>query len=283
MNLKVNTPDSSCLPKSLAKIRLLLKNYEQAIWLIIRVFPVCHLRIPALITNILFKNKMKSVRHFRTFTMFTQFYCVSFTCTYVFSTEWVRVVIPTLHRSSCHQVSMELELLPQPRHIIHLYRFIHHNHRSVIKYTYIWAATNDFQQSGNLTSVDSDKPVQPPFKLRNPKWCSVSNLTVVQYSSDKQRLWSDCAYAQAGLSLCWSHIPHCWKSHVSAHIVVLEYIVHGTRVLMQVTRVPISSGNHGNPEKSLKRSMLGKIMEFEKTWIIMDKSWNCEIIWQNHQ
>ena len=26
------------------------------------------------------------------------------------------------------------------------------------------------------------------------------------------------AYAQAGLSLCWSHIPHCWKSHVTAHI-----------------------------------------------------------------
>ena len=25
-------------------------------------------------------------------------------------------------------------------------------------------------------------------------------------------LWSDCAYTQAGLSLCWSHIPHCWSS-----------------------------------------------------------------------
>ena len=25
----------------------------------------------------------------------------------------------------------------------------------------------DFQQCGILTSVDSDKPVQPPFKLRN--------------------------------------------------------------------------------------------------------------------
>ena len=29
--------------------------------------------------------------------------------------------------------------------------------------------------------------------------------------------WSDCAYAQAGLSLCWSHIPHCWKSYVASH------------------------------------------------------------------
>ena len=29
--------------------------------------------------------------------------------------------------------------------------------------------TCDFQQCGNLTSVDSDEPVQPPFKLRNSK------------------------------------------------------------------------------------------------------------------
>ena len=25
-------------------------------------------------------------------------------------------------------------------------------------------------------------------------------------------------YAQAGLSLCWSHIPHCWKSHATAQM-----------------------------------------------------------------
>ena len=25
-------------------------------------------------------------------------------------------------------------------------------------------------------------------------------------------------YAQADLRLCWLHIPHCWKSHVTAHI-----------------------------------------------------------------
>ena len=24
----------------------------------------------------------------------------------------------------------------------------------------------------------------------------------------------------AGLSRCWSHIPHCWKSHVAAHVFV---------------------------------------------------------------
>ena len=83
-----------------------------------------------------------------------------------------------------------------------------------------WVATCDIQQCGTLTSVDSDEPLQPPFRLRNLKWCSVSSLTLIEYSSDKQRLWSDCAYAQADLRLCWSHIhvPYCWKSHVLAQI-----------------------------------------------------------------
>ena len=81
-----------------------------------------------------------------------------------------------------------------------------------------WAVTRDFQQCGIFTSVDRDKPMQPPFKLRNSKWCSVSGVTVIGYSSDHQRLWSDCAYVQADLRLCWSYIPHCWKSHVAVHM-----------------------------------------------------------------
>ena len=36
--------------------------------------------------------------------------------------------------------------------------------------------TCDFQQCGILTSVDSDEPVQPAFKLRN----SVSSLTLIE-------------------------------------------------------------------------------------------------------
>ena len=44
--------------------------------------------------------------------------------------------------------------------------------------------TCDYQQCGILTSVDSDEPLQPPFKLRNSKWCSVSSLTIIEYSSD---------------------------------------------------------------------------------------------------
>ena len=44
------------------------------------------------------------------------------------------------------------------------------------------------QQCGILTSVDSDEPLQPPFKLRNSKWCSVRSVTIIEYSSDQQRL-----------------------------------------------------------------------------------------------
>ena len=40
----------------------------------------------------------------------------------------------------------------------------------------------------NLTSVDLDEPPQPPFKLRSSKWCSVSSLTIIEYSRDNQRL-----------------------------------------------------------------------------------------------
>ena len=49
---------------------------------------------------------------------------------------------------------------------------------------YLLAMTCDFQQCGVLASVDSEEPVQPPFKLRN----SVSSLTLREYSSDQQRL-----------------------------------------------------------------------------------------------
>ena len=85
-------------------------------------------------------------------------------------------------------------------------------------WTICMAMTHDFQQCGILTSVDTDKPLQPPLKLRSFKWCSASSLTHIEYSSDKHRVWSVCPYAQAGLSLCWSHIPNCWKSHTTADI-----------------------------------------------------------------
>ena len=71
---------------------------------------------------------------------------------------------------------------------------------------HMWAATCDFQPCGILTSVDSYEPVEPPFKLWSSKWYSVSSLTLLEYSRDKQKLWSDCMYAQAYLRLWWSCI-----------------------------------------------------------------------------
>ena len=111
-----------------------------------------------------------------------------------------------------------------------------------------------------------NETVQPPFKLRNSKWCLVGSLTVIEYPSDKQRLirllfmmflvlhpmesislnsfgllehlamlptstlfhWYpgscvvlDCidSWSLHPYLLCWSHIPHCWKSHVTAHMI----------------------------------------------------------------
>ena len=37
-----------------------------------------------------------------------------------------------------------------------------------------------FPQCGILTSVGSGEAVQPPFKLRNSKWCSVSSLALIK-------------------------------------------------------------------------------------------------------
>ena len=58
---------------------------------------------------------------------------------------------------------------------------LHHCHQPLQNK---WAVTCDFQLCGILTCVDSDEPWQPPFKLRNSKWCSISSLTLIEYSSD---------------------------------------------------------------------------------------------------
>ena len=41
-----------------------------------------------------------------------------------------------------------------------------------------------------------------------------------------------------------------------------------------INRVPTNSGNRGKPGKSRKSSMHGKIIEFEKSLLIMERSWN---------
>ena len=38
-----------------------------------------------------------------------------------------------------------------------------------VKMKHILAVTCDFQKCGILTCIDSDEPVQPPFKLRNSR------------------------------------------------------------------------------------------------------------------
>ena len=40
--------------------------------------------------------------------------------------------------------------------------------------------TSVFEQCGILTSVDSDEPVQPPFKHRNSEGSLISSLTVIE-------------------------------------------------------------------------------------------------------
>ena len=47
--------------------------------------------------------------------------------------------------------------------------------------------------------------MQPPIKVINSKCCLVNSLIVIEYLSDLQKVLSDCANAQADLSLCWSH------------------------------------------------------------------------------
>ena len=115
-----------------------------------------------------------------------------------------------------------------------LSKFIHvkmpHCRKSHVSAHELW---HDFQQCGILANVDSDEPVQTPFKHRHSKCCSLrlSSLKFIEYSSDKQRLCLDWEYAQAGLSICWSHIPHCWKSHAPAQIYFMAVFLMGNIII----------------------------------------------------
>ena len=39
-------------------------------------------------------------------------------------------------------------------------------------------------------------------------------------------------YAQADLRLCWSHIPHCWKSHALAHMILVSDLINTGEIRM---------------------------------------------------
>ena len=133
---------------------------------------------------------------------------------------------------------------------------------------YIWAATCDFQQCGILTSVDSDEPVQTPFKLRNLKWGSVCSLTVIEYLSDQQRLWSVWAYEQAGLSLCWSHNPHCWKSHVAVHFIMcrLPTLKPGEQCQLETCKQSLLESAYNFGTKLFLLVLLKVLWTFKKTF-----------------
>ena len=53
---------------------------------------------------------------------------------------------------------------------IKTYNTIQYYNCIVLYYQNIWAVTCDFQQCGILTSVDPDKPVQPPSSLETPNY-----------------------------------------------------------------------------------------------------------------
>ena len=69
----------------------------------------------------------------------------------------------------------------------------------------IWAATWQNQQNECAPSEDSDQPVHPPSLIR-VFTVRMKKATVLSYPLSAQRgLWSDCADAQADLSLRWAH------------------------------------------------------------------------------
>ena len=94
-----------------------------------------------------------------------------------------------------------------------------------LKWINIWAVTW-FPTMWYFNKCRLIRPAQPPFKVRNSKWCWVSSSTIIEYSSDKQRLWSDCAYAQADQSLYLLHIPHCYMTHIKYLLWLAETSLH---------------------------------------------------------
>ena len=83
----------------------------------------------------------------------------------------------------------------------------------------IWAVTCDFQQCGILTCVDSDEPVQPPFKRRDSKCCSVSSLTL--------RIFKRLAKALIRLRICagWSEallVAHTTMMEISFYLTMFK-------------------------------------------------------------
>ena len=69
-----------------------------------------------------------------------------------------------------------------------------------------------------VTRKDSDQPVYPPSIARVLVYASLDSLKAAEGTCDRRKLWSDCAYAQADLSLRRSHVSYCRFWHTLVHI-----------------------------------------------------------------
>ena len=125
-----------------------------------------------------------------------------------------------------------------------------------------WATTCDYQQCGILTSVDSDEPVQPPFKLRNSKLCSVSSLTLKK----SKRL----AKALIRLHVCagWSEVL------LVALTTLLEIPCHGSN---GISNSKTATGKFCHVQIILENS-LDPDQAWQLIWI--QTIWHADIFWK---
>ena len=116
-----------------------------------------------------------------------------------------------------------------------------------------------------LTSVDSDELRQSTFRVRNSMWCSISSLAFIEYSSDYQRLWSDCAYAQADLKLCLSHTRGLRLSGSVIQKSRFIFTKEGRTIRQKSGRQKSGCLNHlNNRIFQVNTQMQGKIKDFWK-------------------
>ena len=126
--------------------------------------------------------------------------------------------------------------------------------------------TCDFQQCGVFTCVDSDEPPQPPFKLRNSKWCSVSSVRVIEIQATskgsdqtaRMRSWSELLLvAQTTLleiSCCGSYRESYMRLHVLLKL-IKELGKYRNHILHTNTRHRGEEPHNGNSHKISGRQL----------------------------
>ena len=88
--------------------------------------------------------------------------------------------------------------------------------------------------------AQTDQPIRTPTMARVLVYSSLNSLEAVEGTSDQRRLRSDCAYAQADLSLRWSHKSYCGFCRELAQIIytwLLKILkqIYGVKKLLEVT------------------------------------------------